>query len=134
MVLNLQLKERKHRTEDSTHIQEIEIIDDRKVLKSFPSYLGNLNNKSNLVKQVFQKLREKLPYVLTSSQTIYLANLNGATDRVTSKSSERIYFYCDHEEAVTKMFAYIKFLSNNIRLNRITIVSPDTDVTVISLY
>ena len=27
--------ERKHRTEDSTHIQEIEIIDKRKLLKSF---------------------------------------------------------------------------------------------------
>ena len=42
--------ERKHRTEDSTQIQETEIIDDRKVPKSFQSYLGNSSNKSNLVK------------------------------------------------------------------------------------
>ena len=42
--------ERKHRTEDSTHIQEIEIIDNGKALKSFQSYLGNSNNKNNLVK------------------------------------------------------------------------------------
>ena len=32
--------ERKYRTEDSTHIQEIEIIDNRKFPKSFQSYLG----------------------------------------------------------------------------------------------
>ena len=75
-----------------------------------------------------------LPYVLVSSQTIYLANLDGATDRITSWSSKRIDFYCNHEEADTKIFAYIKFLCDNIRLNRIIIVSPDTDVTLISLY
>ena len=32
------------------------------------------------------------------------------------------------------MFAYIKFLCDNIRLSKVTIVSPDTDVAVISLY
>ena len=87
-----------------------------------------------LVKHVFQKWTETFPYVLTSSQTIYLANLNAATDCVTSPSSERIDFYSDHEEAATKLFAFIKFLCDNIRLNRIILVSPDTDVTVISLY
>ena len=34
--------ERKRRTEDSTHIQEIEIIDNRKVPKSFQSYQSYL--------------------------------------------------------------------------------------------
>ena len=53
---------------------------------------------------------------------------------VTSQSSERIDFFCDREEADTKMFAYIKFLCDNIRLNRIIIISPDTDIKVISLY
>ena len=72
--------------------------------------------------------------VLTSFQTIYLTNLDSATDRVTSQSSERVDFYCDHEEADTKMFAYIKFLCNNIRLRRVIIVSRDTDVAMISLY
>ena len=38
----------------------------------------------------------------------------------------------DHEEADTKIFAHIKFLCENIRLNRIVIVSPDNDVTGIS--
>ena len=76
-----------------------------------------------------------MPNVLTYSQDIYLANLDCATDRVTSQSSERTDFYYDHEEADTKMFAaYIKFLCDNIRLNRVIIVSPDTDVAVISLY
>ena len=32
------------------------------------------------------------------------------------------------------MFAYTKFLFDNIRLSRVTIVSPDTDVKVMSLY
>ena len=74
-----------------------------------------------------------MPEVLTSFQTNYLANLDGATYRVTSQRSERIDFYCNHEEGDSKMFAYIKFLYDNICLNRI-IVSPDSDVAVISLY
>ena len=32
------------------------------------------------------------------------------------------------------MFPYFKFLCDNISLSRDTIVSPDTDVVVISLY
>ena len=76
----------------------------------------------------------KPTYVLTSSQTIYLTNPDDATNCVTSQSSERIDFFCDREEADTKMFAYIKFLCDNIRLNRIIIISPDTDIKVISLY
>ena len=32
------------------------------------------------------------------------------------------------------MIAYIKFLSDNIRLNRVIIVLPESDVAVISLY
>ena len=49
--------ERKRQTEDSTHMQEIEIIGNQKVPTSFQSYLGNSNsnNKTNLVKYVFQK-------------------------------------------------------------------------------
>ena len=86
------------------------------------------------IKYIFQKWRETLPNVLTSSQTIYLANLDGATDRVTSQSSERIAFYCDHEEADMKMVAHIKFLCDNICLNKVIIVLPDSDAAVISLY
>ena len=72
-----------------------------------------------------------MPYILTSSQTIYD---QGTADRVTSQSGERIDFACDHEEAGTKMFAYIKLLCDNIRLNRIIIVSVDTNITVVSLH
>ena len=32
------------------------------------------------------------------------------------------------------MFVYTQFLCDNIRLSRVTNVSPDTDVAVISLY
>ena len=87
-----------------------------------------------MVKYVFQKWREILSYALTSSQTIHLANLDGSADSLTSQSSERIDFYCDHEEADTKIFTHIKFLCDNIHLNRIIIVSPATDVTLISLH
>ena len=104
---SLTTAERKRRTEDSTHIQEIELIGNRKVPKSSQSHLENPNNKTNLVKYLFQKLREKLPHVLTSFQIIYLANLDGPTDRVTSQSSERINVYCDHKEADTKMIIFV---------------------------
>ena len=83
---------------------------------------------------VFQKWGATFSYVLASPQTIYLANLDGVADRVTSQSSERTDFYCNHEEVDTKIFAHIKLLCDNIRLNRIITVSPDTEVTVISLY
>ena len=75
-----------------------------------------------------------MPNVLTSFQTNNLANLGDAADLVTSQSSERIDFCCNHEEADTKMFAYIRFLSDNIRLDRVIIFSPDSDVAVKSLY
>ena len=74
-----------------------------------------------------------MPKVLTSFQTNYVTNLDGATYRVTSQRSERIDFYCNHEEADSKIFAYIKPLYDNICLNRI-IVSPGSDIAVISLY
>ena len=81
---------RKHRTEIN-----------RKVPKSFQSYLKNLNNKINLVKYLLQIWRE----------TICVANL----------------------DANTKIFGYIKFLCDNMRLNKVIIVSPDTNVAVVSL-
>ena len=52
--------ERKRRTEDSTYIQEIEIIDNRKFQKPFQSYLDNSNNKTNLMKYVFQKMERTI--------------------------------------------------------------------------
>ena len=39
-------------------------------------------------------------------------------------------FYYDNEEAETEILAYIKFLCENICLNRIVIVSPDTHVVL----
>ena len=76
-----------------------------------------------------------MPSVLTSSQTIDLTRLEVATDRVTSqRSKKKRDFYCNHEEADTKMFAYIKFTWDTVRLKRVIIVSSDTDVVVISLY
>ena len=122
---SIKADERKRRTEDSTHKQKIEIIGNWKVPRLFQSTLEIRTIKPT--KYVFQK-------VLTSFQTIYLTNLDSAADRVTSQSSERVDFYCDHEEADTKMFAYIKFLCNNIRLSRVTTVSPDTDAAMISFY
>ena len=92
---SIKAAEGKHRTEDSTHIQEIEIINNRKVPKSFQSHLRNLNNKNNLVKYLSEKWRETLPNVLPFSETKYFENLFGATDRVNSQTSERIDFYCD---------------------------------------
>ena len=87
-----------------------------------------------MLKYFFEKWREIFPNVLTSSQTIYLENLDGAADCVRSQSSKRIDFYCNYEETNTKMFVYIKFVCHNICLDRVIIVSPDTDVAAMSLY
>ena len=116
-------------SEDSAHIQEIEIIDNRNVHSHFKVTSGIRTIKTswwNHVEIRFPKNRMK------DCHTFYLSNLDGEADSVTIQSSERIDFYCDHEEADTKMFVYIKFLCDNICLNRIIIVSSDTDVTVIS--
>ena len=72
---SIKTTERKRRRENSTHMQEIEVIDNQKFPKSIQSYLGNLTNRINLVKCLSQKWRRTLPNVLTSSQTNYLANL-----------------------------------------------------------
>ena len=106
-----------------------------KVISKLPWEFKQQNQPGEIVvKYVFQKWRETLLHVLTYSQTIYLANLDSAVDHVTSQSSERIDFYRDHEEAYTKVFAYIKFFSDIIRMNRVIIVSPDTGIAGISLY
>ena len=110
-------------------MQEIEIIDNRKVPTSFQSFHGNSNNKTNLVKYVFQKQRETLSKVLTFSESIYLTNLDGGTDRVTNQRNERIDFYCHHKEADTKIFSYIKFLCDNTRLRRISLYESLTNLT-----
>ena len=80
-------------------MQEIEITDNSKLPKSFQSCLGNCNNKTNLVKQLFSKWRGTLPKVLNSFETNYLANLDSTAYLVTSQRSERIDFYCNHKEA-----------------------------------
>ena len=51
---SMEVVERKRRrgntsSYDSTHMQEIEITDSQKFPKSFQSYIGNSNNKTNLV-------------------------------------------------------------------------------------
>ena len=67
-----------------------------------------------------------MPKVLSSFQTNYLANLD--KHNITSQRSERIDFYCNDEEADSKMFPYLKFLF--VCLNRI-IVLLDSDAAVI---
>ena len=52
---SIKAAERKHRTDDSTHMQENEIIGNRKDPTSFQSCFGNSNNKTNLVKYIFEK-------------------------------------------------------------------------------
>ena len=66
-----------------------------------------------------------MPKVLSSFQTNYLANLD--KHNITSQRSERIDFYCNDEEADSKMFPYLKL---NRILNRI-IVLLDSDAAVI---
>ena len=115
--LSIKSAERKRRAEDPTQMQEIEITGNRKVPPSFQSYLPN---KTSLVKYVFQKQRETLSKVLTSSQTIYITNLYGGTDRVTSQAKvmKELIFIVTTKKLTQKCFSYIKFLCDNIRLIR----------------
>ena len=53
---SIEAAERKRRTEDSTHMQEIGITDRQKFPKSFQSYLRNSNNKTNLGETTFLKI------------------------------------------------------------------------------
>ena len=62
-----------------------EIIDNLKVPKSFQScFFKNSYNKNNLVQFLFQKWKEMLPNALTSSEIIYLVNLDRAADGLIS--------------------------------------------------
>ena len=50
---SIEAAERKRRTEDSTHMQEIKIIDSQEFPMSIQNDLGYSNNKTNWVKQLF---------------------------------------------------------------------------------
>ena len=113
---SIRAAERKRQTEESSHMLEIEIIDKQ---RHFKIILGIRTIKPTWRKHLFWKRRGTLQKVLTPLQTNYFANHDGAADCVTSQRSERIDFYCNHEEANSKMFANIKFLCDNIRLNQI---------------
>ena len=114
-------------------MQPLELLYKKATLNSFAKFTGKQLCQS-LFFNLFEKQKETLPTVFTSSQIFYLANFDGAADRVTSQSSKWTDFYWDHEEADIKMFAYFKFLCDNIRLSRAIIVLLDTDARVISLY
>ena len=43
-------------------------------------------------------------------------------------------FQCDHEEADSKMFVYLHYVSLEHDINRIIVDSPDTDVAVIACH
>ena len=61
----------------------------------------------------FPKMERNIVISFNFLSNHFSANLDGAADRVTSHSSERIEFYCDHEEANTKILTYIKFLCDS---------------------
>ena len=50
---SIEAAERKHWTEDSTHMEEFEITNSQKFPKSFQNYLEISNNKTKLVKELF---------------------------------------------------------------------------------
>ena len=62
--LSIKSAERLRRTANS--VQEIEITSNRKVQKSFQSYLSNASNKTNMVNNIFQLWKEILSEHLSS--------------------------------------------------------------------
>ena len=57
--ISIKAAERKRRIEDSTHMPLTEINDKPKFPKSFQSYLGNSNKKTNMVKYLSKNGEEK---------------------------------------------------------------------------
>ena len=62
--LSIKSAERLRRTANS--VQEIEITSNRKVQKSFQSYLSNASSKTNMVNKIFQQWKEILSEHLSS--------------------------------------------------------------------
>ena len=62
--LSIKSAERLRRTANS--VQEIEITSNRKVQKSFQSYLSNASSKTNMVNNIFQQWKEILSEHLSS--------------------------------------------------------------------
>ena len=55
-----------------------------------------------------------LPLSLKETQCVYLANLNGTISLIKNIGSCQFNFTCDHEEADTKMFAYLEHIIQEI--------------------
>ena len=66
-------------------------------------------------------------------QDILIGKFDNTTWDVTvSKSSDNAELACDYEEADSRMFLYAAYLCNQ-NLNRLTILSPNTDIIVYML-
>ena len=120
------------------NITEVPVIDisngSLRLPKNLSSYLSSSRNKENLINFLFKKWQSILSKNLTLNQTLYLANLDGTTLKITSEETTVIDLICDHEEADSKMFVYCHFALTENMLQRIIICSPDTDVAVICCY
>ena len=73
------------------------------------------------------------PKYMKESQKLFIGKIDGTIWEVTATESSEIGELADdHEEADSRMFVYAAYLCNNQNRNRLIILSPDTDVIVIS--
>ena len=102
---------------------------------NFKEYLTNPKNKSNFVAFFLNFIIKKMKYDIKEEQALIVGKIDGTTWEVTTENvSEIEELKCDHEEADSRIFVYASFLCNNRNLNRVIIMSPDTDVAVIACY
>ena len=107
---------------------------EQKVPKDLKSYLANRKNKINLVNFVFDFWTRIFQTKLKQDQLVIFANLDGTFNQVSKNQSSFLNCICDHEEADTKMLVVAKYLIDQHQIQDLVIVSPDTDVAVISCY
>ena len=101
----------------------------------FKDYLSNSKNKSDFVTFFLDFMINNAPKYMKESQEFFIGKIDGTTWEVTAtESSEIVELACDREEADSRMFVYAAYLCNNQNLNRLIILSPDTDVIIIAFY
>ena len=92
MILSFQQKLLKESAGQRTQLisRKLKLLTAKKIPKSFQSYFGNSDNKTNLVKQLFKKWKGTLLKVLTSFQSFHDG---GRTHDLSQKKRTRCLWF-----------------------------------------
>lgn len=131
---SIKTEERMRRIATNSSYPVIDINDVTRLPAHLKKYFSNAENKINLVNYCFDRWKASFSTKMNESQTVYLAELDGSTTKISSNESLPTDLYCDHEEADSRMLVFCKMIAENHNIKRMIIQSPDTDVAVIACY